>query len=266
MTKTYGMLLITGPTGSGKTTTLYTILQQLNRPEVNICTIEDPIEYELHNINQTQINPKVDLTFANGLRAFLRQDPNIIMVGEIRDFETADIAVQAALTGHLLLSTLHTNDAPSSIPRILDLGVPGYLLAATLNLILAQRLTRKICLDCIFSEPTTAIQKEMMVQQLKNSGLPDKEISKIKLPDYLYKGKGCQICNLSGYRGRTGIFEAIEIDEDLRNYLSQKIFNLQEFRIFIREKKGFRTMFEDGLEKLNMGVTTLEEVLRVIKE
>lgn len=266
MSKSYGMLLITGPTGSGKTTTLYTILQQLNRPEVNICTIEDPIEYELHNINQTQINTKAELTFASGLRAFLRQDPNIIMVGEIRDFETADIAVQAALTGHLLLSTLHTNDAPSSIPRIMDLGVPGYLLAATLNLILAQRLTRKICLDCIFSEPITNVQKEVIVQQLKISGLNDKDISKIKLPQYLYKGKGCQICGSTGYRGRVGIFEAIEIDEDLRNFLSQKTFNLQEFRVYIRDKKEFRTMFEDGLEKVSIGTTTLEEVLRVIKE
>ena len=264
--KAYGMVLVTGPTGSGKTTTLYTVLQQLNRPEVNVCTIEDPIEYELHNINQTQINPKVDLTFATGLRAFLRQDPNIIMVGEIRDFETADIAIQAALTGHLLLSTLHTNDAPSSIPRILDLGVPGYLLAATISLLIAQRLTRKICIDCIYSEPVTESQKAIMFQQLKNSGLSDKDAAKIKLPGFLYKGKGCQVCSFSGYYGRTGIFEAIEMDEELKNYLSQKSFNLQEFRVFIRDKKGFRTMFEDGLEKLNMGITTIDEVLRVIKE
>lgn len=264
--KTYGMLLITGPTGSGKTTTLYTILEILNRPEVNICTIEDPIEYELAYVNQTQINPKVSLTFATGLRSFLRQDPDIVMVGEIRDLETAEIAVQAALTGHLLLATLHTNDAPSSIARLLDLGVPSYLIAATLNIILAQRLARKICLDCIYSEPITSIQKEIIIQELQTIGLSGKEISNTKLPEYIFKGKGCQLCGLTGYRGRIGIFEGVEADEEVRNFLTKGSFNLPSFREFIRKEKDFIAMFEDGLEKITLGITTLEEVLRVIRE
>lgn len=264
--KSYGMLLITGPTGSGKTTTLYTLLQRLNRPEVNICTIEDPIEYELPRVNQTQINPKVDLTFAAGLRAFLRQDPDVIMVGEIRDFETLDISIQAALTGHLLLSTLHTNDAPSAIPRMLDLGAPSYLMAATLNVILAQRLTRRICLDCIYSEPLGPVQREIILRELRAAGLNDKELRTVQLPEYLYKGKGCQLCGSSGYRGRIGIYEGIEVDDEVRTRLGHPNFDLTDFKQWLRNDKKFQSMFEDGIEKVGLGITTLEEVLRVIKE
>jgi type II secretory ATPase GspE/PulE/Tfp pilus assembly ATPase PilB-like protein len=265
MTKTYGMILSTGPTGSGKTTTLYTILQLLNRPEVNICTIEDPIEYELERINQIQVNPKVDLTFASGLRSLLRQDPNIIMVGEIRDYETADIAVQAALTGHLILSTLHTNDAPTAVPRLIDLGVPKYLVASTLTLVMAQRLVRKICLNCVTSEEVKSYQEELIKDQLLRSGYSEEELKNVELPKYIYRGKGCEFCGYSGYKGRTGIFEMFYVDDEIADYLARKEFNLVEFKDMLRNK-GFRTMFEDGFEKVVAGVTTLEEVLRVIKE
>jgi len=265
MAKTYGMILSTGPTGSGKTTTLYTVLLLLNRPEVNICTIEDPIEYELERINQMQINPKVDLTFASGLRSLLRQDPNIIMVGEIRDFETADIAIQAALTGHLILSTLHTNDAPTAIPRLIDLGVPKYLVASTLNLVMAQRLVRRVCLNCITVEEVKGYQVELIKDQLIKAGYTEEEIKNAEFPKYIYKGTGCEYCGYSGYKGRTGIFEMFYIDDEISDYLARKEFNLVEFKDMLRNK-GFRTMFEDGFEKVIAGITTLEEVLRVIKE
>jgi type IV pilus assembly protein PilB len=263
--KSYGMIISTGPTGSGKTTTLYTILQLLNSPEVNICTIEDPIEYELNRINQMQVNPKIGLTFAEGLRAFLRQDPNIIMVGEIRDYETADIAVQAALTGHLILSTLHTNDALSTIPRLLDLKIPKYLIASTLSVVIAQRLVRKICLNCIYSSEIKSYQYQSIKEQLVNDGLTDEEIKNYSIPEYLFKGKGCDLCNYSGYRGRSGIFEMFFIDDELADYLARQDFNLIEFKSLLKNK-DYRTMFQDGLEKLTSGITTLEEILRVIKE
>ncbi len=263
--KSYGMIISTGPTGSGKTTTLYTILQLLNSVDVNICTIEDPIEYELPRINQMQVNPKINLTFAEGLRAFLRQDPNIIMVGEIRDYETADIAVQAALTGHLILSTLHTNDAISSIPRLLDLNVPKYLISSTLSVVIAQRLVRKICLNCVYSLETKDYQKEAIKEQLIKDGLLPEEINEYYLPKYVFKGKGCELCNNSGYRGRTGIFEIFFIDDELADYLAKNEFNIVEFKNLLKQK-GYKTMFQDGLDKIISGVTTLEEVLRVIKE
>ncbi len=265
MSKTYGMILSTGPTGSGKTTTLYTILQLLNKPEVNISTIEDPIEYELERINQVQINPAVNLTFASGLRAFLRQDPDIIMVGEIRDYETADIAVQAALTGHLILSTLHTNDAPTTVPRLIDLGVPPYLVASTLTLVMAQRLVRKICINCIYTEEITEAQKQLILEQLKASGLTEEELKNFEMPKYLYKGRGCEFCGNSGYSGRTGVFEMFFVDDEIADYLSRKDFSLVVFKDILK-KKGFKTMFQDGLNKAIAGITTLEEVLRVIKE
>jgi type II secretory ATPase GspE/PulE/Tfp pilus assembly ATPase PilB-like protein len=268
ITKTYGMILSTGPTGSGKTTTLYTILQLLNRPEVNICTIEDPIEYEFLRINQIQVNPKVDLTFASGLRSLLRQDPNIIMVGEIRDYETADIAVQAALTGHLVLSTLHTNDAPTAVPRLIDLGVPKYLVASTLTLVMAQRLVRKICPDCIVSEEVSEYKKKIILEQLKALEVPQEtfEEYKNKLEKaYLFRGKGCQNCGYSGYRERTAIFEGVVMNDELREIIASKEFTLSKIKEIVR-RNGYKTMFEDGLEKVLVGITTVEEVLRVIRE
>jgi len=266
--KTFGMILVTGPTGSGKTTTLYTIINILNKPEVNIVTIEDPIEYAIPYVNQTQVNPKVGLNFAVGLRAFLRQDPDIIMVGEIRDSETADVAVQAALTGHLVLSTLHTNDAPTTIPRLIDLGIPHYLVADSLTLVLAQRLVRKICPDCIISEEISELKRRIILEQLKTLEPPQDVLENYyqKLQKaYIFKGKGCQSCGYTGYRERTGIFEAVLITEDLRELIASKEFTLAKIKEIIR-KHGYRTMFEDGLEKVLTGITTVEEVLRVIRE
>jgi type IV pilus assembly protein PilB len=266
--KTFGMILVTGPTGSGKTTTLYTIINILNKPEVNIVTIEDPIEYAIPYVNQTQVNPKVGLNFAVGLRAFLRQDPDIIMVGEIRDTETADVAVQAALTGHLVLSTLHTNDAPTAIPRLIDLGIPHYLVADSLTLILAQRLVRKICPDCIVSEEVSEYKKKIILEQLKALEVPQEifEEYKNKLEKaYLFKGKGCQNCGYSGYRERTAIFEGVLMNDELREIIASKEFTLSKIKEIVR-RNGYKTMFEDGLEKVLVGITTVEEVLRVIRE
>jgi type IV pilus assembly protein PilB len=266
--KTFGMILVTGPTGSGKTTTLYTIINILNKPEVNIVTIEDPIEYAIPYVNQTQVNPKVGLNFAVGLRAFLRQDPDIIMVGEIRDTETADVAVQAALTGHLVLSTLHTNDAPTAIPRLIDLGIPHYLVADSLTLILAQRLVRKICPDCIVSEEISEYKKKIILEQLKTLEVPQEifEEYKNKLEKaYLFKGKGCQNCGYSGYRERTAIFEGVLMNDELREIIASKEFTLSKIKEIVR-RNGYKTMFEDGLEKVLVGITTVEEVLRVIRE
>ncbi len=261
--KTFGMILSTGPTSSGKTTTQYSILSYLNKPEVNIVTIEDPIEYELRYVNQTQVNPKAGITFADGLRAFLRHDPNIIMVGEIRDGETAEIATNAALTGHLVLSTLHTNDAPTAIPRLIEMGVPAFLVSATLNLVMAQRLVQKICTDCIESYPPDPRMRDAIVQQLKV--LAPEHADAFQLPPALFRGKGCKTCNWRGYRGRLAIFEILDVDSDMRSLIASKDFTLEEFRK-LEHAKGIKTMFEDGLDKAMLGLTTVEEVLRVIRE
>jgi type IV pilus assembly protein PilB len=262
ITKTNGMVLITGPTGCGKTTTLYAMLNKLNRSEVNIVTIEDPIEYELKYVNQTQVNPKAGIEFATGLRAFLRQDPNIIMVGEIRDKETAEIAVHAALTGHLVLSTLHTNDSPTAIPRLIDMGIPPFLLSATLNLVIAQRLVRKICSECIESyQPPESIYKTIDNQLKIIKG----EFVKLFRPKLLYRGKGCPSCNFTGYRGRLAIYESFDVDEKVRAYIQRTDFSLDGLKK-IAFSEGTKTMFEDGLTKAELGQTSIEEVMRVIKE
>ncbi len=265
--KTFGMILVTGPTGSGKTTTLYTIINLLNNPGVNIVTIEDPIEYAIPRVNQTQVNPKVGLNFATGLRAFLRQDPNIIMVGEIRDPETAEVATHAALTGHLVLSTLHTNDAPTAIPRLIELGVPHYLVADSLILVIAQRLVRKICVNCIISQEITPAQRKIILEQLKSLKVLEEKIQNYeeKLPQTIYKGKGCQMCGYSGYLGRTGIFETLVVDEELKYLIASKEFTLEKIKEIVRTT-DYRTMFEDALDKIFVGITTLEEALRVIRE
>lgn len=259
--KTYGMLLVTGPTGSGKTTTLYSVLNMLNRPEVNIVTIEDPIEYNIRYINQTQVNQQAGINFASGLRAFLRQDPDIILVGEIRDEETADISVNAALTGHLVLSTLHTNDAPTAIPRLFDLKVAPFLCTAVLNAILAQRLVRQICTECIYSYAPESGLTETIKGQVKILGLKEE----FKMPKRLYRGKGCSVCGDSGYRGRLGIYEILDVTEEVRKVIVSEDFNLDKLRAVARQS-GMITMFEDGLNKVERGVTTIEEVLRVIRE
>ncbi|MBM3257129.1 MAG: type II/IV secretion system protein [Candidatus Liptonbacteria bacterium] len=259
--KTYGMVLSCGPTGSGKTTTLYALINILNKPHVNLVTIEDPIEYNMRYVNQTQINPQAGVTFASGLRAFLRQDPNIIMVGEIRDAETANIAVQAALTGHLLMSSLHTNDAPTAVPRLFDLGIPPFLVASVLNVIVAQRLVRRICPTCISSEEMKPEYKQVIQSQFNELGL-EKEAY---FPKTVYRGKGCNACEGSGYKGRLGIFEVLEVSEGIKKIITDSHFSLDTLRSEAR-KAGMKTMFEDGLEKAELALTTLEEVMRVIRE
>jgi len=261
--KTFGMVLSTGPTSHGKTTTQYSILNVLNRSETNIVTIEDPIEYELRYVNQIQVNPKAGMDFASGLRAILRQDPNIIMVGEIRDKETAEIAVNAALTGHLVLSTLHTNDAPTAVPRLIDMGVPPFLVAATLNVVMAQRLVRRICSECIESYAPTKSTEESIMIQLRISA--PETVKNFVMPTLLYRGKGCKVCGWSGYRGRVAIFEILNVDEQIRNYIVDKNFTIDGLRR-LAVRGGLKTMFEDGLSKAERGVTTVEEILRVIRE
>lgn len=260
--KTFGMLLVCGPTGSGKTTTLYSVLNILNRPEVNIVTVEDPIEYNVNYVNQTQVNPAADITFANGLRAILRQDPNIIMVGEIRDNETAEIAVQAALTGHLVLSSLHTNDAPTAVPRLVDMGIPPFLVAAVLNVILSQRLVRQVHRDCIESYSPDEATLASINRQLIELGFDPKDVH---LPKILYRGRGCPADNFTGYMGRIGIFEIMNITDEIRKSIINPDFSLDNLAKLAR-KEGMISMFEDGLRKVERGTTTIEELLRVIRE
>lgn len=259
--KTYGMILITGPTGSGKTTTLYSILSMLNKPEVNIVTIEDPIEYDMRFVNQTQINPQAGITFASGLRSILRQDPNVIMVGEIRDEETAEISVHAALTGHLVVSSLHTNDAPTAVPRLLDMKIPPFLVAAVLNVVIAQRLVRKICMSCIESFTPEPDVVQFLERELKSVNVH----SHVKAPKSFYRGRGCAACGSTGFRGRFGIFEVLEINEALRRLVAATDFSLDALADTAKQT-GMITMFEDGVRKVEAGMTTIEEVLRVIRE
>jgi general secretion pathway protein E len=248
--KTHGIILVTGPTGSGKTTTLYSVLTRLNTYDVNILTVEDPIEYQLHGVGQMQVKPKIDLTFAAGLRSILRQDPDIIMVGEIRDLETAEIAIQAALTGHRVFSTIHTNDAASGITRLLDMGVEPFLIASSVNAFLAQRLVRTICPHCKQSYKPDAVV-------LKDLGIKSTQLQGKKL----YKGKGCDKCINTGYLGRTGIYELLPITNDIRKLIME-----HADAVTIKEKaiaNGMKTLLLDGIEKAFQGITTLEEVLRV---
>lgn len=246
-----GIMLVTGPTGSGKTTTLYGALDMLNAPDRKIITVEDPIEYQIKGINQMQLNPRIDLSFANSLRHIVRQDPDVIMIGEIRDLETAKIAIQSALTGHLVFSTLHTNDAPSAVTRLLDMGVENFLLSSTVTGILAQRLVRVICSSC----------REEVASGTDRSGLADLHIS-ADIP--LYSGRGCERCAGTGYYGRTGIFELLLIDERIQKLILRNA-DSNEIREAARER-GMRTLMEDGIDKIKKGVTTLEDVLRVTQE
>lgn len=256
--KSYGMLLSTGPTGSGKTTSIYAILRILNTRDKNIMTIEDPVEYRIPGANQVQVNAKTNLTFANGLRSILRQDPNIIFVGEIRDSDTAAIAVNAALTGHLVLSTLHTNDAATAIPRLSDMKVEPFLVASTVNIIIGQRLVRQICSSC-------KIKEEMSMADVTKhfpAELAQKHFGN-KPSIVVYKGQGCKICRQTGYVGRLGLFEVLEVTKSIRKLITEKadadLINRQAIA------EGMRTMLDDGLEKVAEGLTTFEEVLRVTK-
>ena len=251
-----GMILSTGPTGSGKTTTLYTILKKLNREDVSIVTIEDPIEYAVDGIEQIQVNSTSGLTFANGLRSILRQDPNIIMVGEIRDRETAGIAVNTALTGHLLLSTLHTNDASTTLPRLLDMGIEPYLVASTVNIAIGQRLVRRICEKCKEERELSESERKRMLEIVPQAVV----VADLKR----YEGKGCAVCGDTGYRGRVCVNEILVIDDDVREAILEQLPASDIRKIAVRN--GMTTMLVDGMSKVQEGVTTFEEVLRVISE
>jgi type IV pilus assembly protein PilB len=247
--KPYGMVLVTGPTGSGKTNTLYSSIAQLNKPDINIMTAEDPVEFQLPGINQVQMKEQIGLNFAAALRSFLRQDPNIIMVGEIRDFETAEIAIKAALTGHLVLSTLHTNDAPSTISRLMNMGIEPFLVATSVHLICAQRLVRRICQQC-------KVEEKVRLQVLVDAGFTPEEAKSLKV----YRGEGCQACNNRGYKGRTGLYEVLEVTDGMRELILVGASGLE-----LRKKaidQGMISLRQSGLLKVAEGVTTLEEVIR----
>lgn len=253
----YGLILATGPTGSGKTTSLYSMLSILNSREVNITTVEEPVEFSIEGVNHIQINLKVDLTFANGLRSILRQDPNIIMVGEIRDSDTARITLNAALTGHLVLSTLHTNNTISTIPRLLNLGIEPFLLATTVNIIISQRLCRRLCDNCKkeYVLGKDVVQAEMLKVR------PD--IAKyLKPTDKIYKSIGCEKCKNRGYQGRVGIYEVLEITSKLREALAEN--KNTEVLYKIAKQEGFKLMIEDGIEKVKEGLTDISELMKVI--
>jgi type IV pilus assembly protein PilB len=247
--KPWGMVLVTGPTGSGKTNTLYSSISRINTPETNIMTAEDPVEFNLAGVNQVQVRESIGLNFAAALRSFLRQDPNIILVGEIRDFETAEIAVKAALTGHLVLSTLHTNDAPSTVNRLMNMGIEPFLVASSLNLVCAQRLVRRICKNCSEPHPTPA-------QALIQAGF-SAEDAKTVVPN---RGKGCEKCNNTGYKGRVGLYEVMEITEELRELILVGASAMELRRKAVEE--GMLTLRSSGLQKVKDGVTTIEEIVR----
>jgi len=262
--KPYGMILVVGPTGSGKTTTLYAILQYLNKPEVNIMTIEDPVEYNIEGVHQTQLNPAKDITFPKGLRTIVRQDPDIIMIGEIRDEETVDIAINSAMTGHLVLSTMHTNDSATTFPRLLEMGAEPFLVASSVNVAIAQRLVRSICQDCkeeyyLSETELKYFDSEPELAELLKSVAKVDDLSKVKL----YRGRGCKICNDTGYYGRNAIFEVLELTEELRNLIISKSSS-----DMIKKKameQGMTPMIHDGIIKVLEGKTTLSEVIKVTK-
>jgi type IV pilus assembly protein PilB len=258
--KPHGMILVTGPTGHGKTTTLYALLQILNTPDVNITTIEDPVEYEFPRINQTQVNTKAGVTFANGLRSLLRQNPDIIMIGEIRDNETVEISIHAALTGHRVLSSLHTNDSPSAISRLIDMGAEPFLLSTTINVIVAQRLVRKVCSTCVESYKADVKINSIIKEELVSRN----ETHITNLPQTLYRGKGCDVCLNSGYLGQMGIYEVFPITDEVRQMILDGADSSKLRAKAIKD--GMVTMFEDGLQKVEFGATTVDEVLRVARE
>ncbi len=261
--KTHGIFLITGPTGSGKSTTLYAILSILNTPTVNIITLEDPVEYFMDGVNQSQINADIGLTFASGLRSILRQDPNIVMVGEVRDKETAEIAVHAALTGHLLFSTLHTNNSIGAMPRLVDMGIEPFLLVASINLVMAQRLVRKICPDCKQEIPVTKSMEDMIREQMV--GIPDDYFEGLdKNVIKAYKGAGCEKCGHTGYVGRFGIFEVLPVVPEIQDLVMGKASAHKIYEATL--KMGMITMKQDGIVKLLRGETTMDEIIRVTTE
>lgn len=252
--KPFGMVLVTGPTGSGKTTTLYAFLRTLNTSEVNITTIEDPVEYRIEGVNQMQTNAATELTFARGLRSIVRQDPDIVLVGEIRDRETAEVAINAALTGHLLFSTFHSNDAATTIPRLLDIGIEPFLLGSTLELIVAQRLVRTICSNCHGSYTLAKRELQSSIPKIAPFFNEEQQIT-------FYRGAGCNACHQTGYRGRIAIFEVIRNTPQMQELIANRpsrtdIWNLAK-------QQGSHSLFENGLSKVREGITTVEELLRV---
>ncbi len=257
----HGMILITGPTGSGKTTTLYTMLSKFNNPERKVITLEDPIEYHLEGVSQSQINEKRGYDFANGLRAILRQDPDVVMLGEIRDLETAETAAQASLTGHVLLSTLHTNSAIETIPRLINIGLPAFMVAPALNTIVAQRLVRRICPVCQKMEPISVAEKEEITRELEVIKKIRPALAKITIPEELPKAAGCEVCSHTGYKGRICIVEMLNIDFEMKELILNKVSSTK--MIEAARRKGMLTMHEDGILKVIKGITTLEEVHRV---
>jgi len=254
--KPWGMILATGPTGSGKTTTLYALIKLLNNREKSIVTIEDPIEYNIEGVSQIQVNSRTELTFANGLRSILRQDPNIIMVGEIRDSETANLAVNTALTGHLFLSSLHTTDASTTIIRLLDLGVEPFLIASTVNLAIGQRLVRRICDNCKAPYELTEAEYKSLSEDIPARFLESTAT--------YYRGKGCSQCNMTGYQGRISINEVLVVNDAIREAILKRESANKIKQVAIQE--GMATMMEEGFEKVKKGITTIEEILRVINE
>jgi len=261
--KPHGMILVTGPTGSGKSTTLYAIIDRLNNEGVNIVTLEDPVEYYMAGVNQSQVKPEIGYTFASGLRSILRQDPDIVMVGEIRDFETAEMAIHAALTGHIVLSTLHTNDAAGAIPRLIDMKVEPFLIASSVNVIIAQRLVRKVCPDCVQKKPPTKEELEEIKKEVEK--MPEDQKKKIDLSRAeIPRPQGCDKCQGTGYKGRIGIFEVLPVDKPIEELIVKEVSASDIARKAIEE--GMLTLKQDGILKVLKGITTLEEVWRVTKE
>lgn len=253
--KPFGMIIAAGPTGSGKTTTLYTLLKGINTREKNIVTVEDPVEYDIEGVNHVQVNTKTDLTFATGLRALLRQDPNIIMIGEIRDAETARIAINAALTGHMVLSTIHTNDAVTTIPRLTDMGIESYLAASTLSLVIAQRLAKKLCQEC---KKERKVTKEELDELTKIR--PD-IVKLLKSGDAVFDPVGCKVCNNLGYKGRIGLYELLEITKEIREFVTKSVTADQ--LLDVARKNGLVLLMEDGINKLRTGMISLDELVKI---
>ncbi|MEW5909759.1 MAG: type IV-A pilus assembly ATPase PilB [Thermodesulfobacteriota bacterium] len=246
----YGMLLVTGPTGSGKTTTLYSILNTLNKEDTKVLTVEDPVEFNFRGINQVHVKEKVGLTFAAALRAFLRQDPDVIMIGEIRDLETAEIAIKAAMTGHLVFATLHTNDSPSTITRLVDIGIPSYMVASSVTMVLSQRLVRKLCDKC------KILEKDLDPAELEGMGFSKAEIPNLQI----YRPKGCPVCNNAGYKGRLGLFELMDVTDEVEKAINANLPEDQLRKIAVRE--GMMTLRDAGIEKIRQGVTSIEEIMK----
>ena len=260
----HGMILVTGPTGSGKTTSVYAMLKILNTRDVHIATIEDPVEYDIEGISQIQVNPRTNLTFAKGLRAIVRQDPDIIMIGEIRDEETADIAVNSAMTGHLVLSTLHANDAATTLPRLLDMKIEPFLVASTVNIVIAQRLVRRICDRCRESSQLSA-EERSLIENNKHIHEIFKAHKQMNLSHVrVYHGRGCAVCSTTGYFGRVGVFEVLEMDDTIKDLITKRAPSADIMKA--AREAGMTTMLEEGIEKVLSGITTLEEIIRATKE